>query len=143
MSTNELIAGMVAWAVANTGFAAPAQLPIVEFQPTAHFERACRPDTVHCTTRAYYVDGSGTIVLHSSLEHMDDARTRAILMHEIVHYLQDLSGEFGAKTCESWVAREHQANRLQLSYLVAEGANPFSHAMPPLDVAMCEERSQQ
>lgn len=137
-----LIATLIAWAVANSQYPAPERPPAVEFRATAYFaEEVCPRDKVHCAPRGYYEDGSGQIVLHDSQQDLGVVNARAILLHEIVHYLQDSSGQWGEKTCESWVAREHEAYRLQLLYMVSQGANPFSHAMPPgLSSHLCAER---
>jgi hypothetical protein len=136
----ELIAALLTWAVANSGYQMPAHPPTIAYRDQRFFAaEACPDSAVHCTTRGFYTDGSDTIVLHETHRDLGDVRARAILVHEIVHFLQDRSGKFGEKTCESWVAREHQAYRLQLLYMVHEGANPFSHAMPPLGALGCRD----
>ena len=46
----------------------------------------------------------------------------------------------GRQDRQSWVEREHQAYRLQLLYMVHDGANPFSRAMPALGALSCQDR---
>ena len=136
----ELMATLLSWAVANSGYEMPAQSPAIEYRDQSFFTaEACPVGAVHCTTRGFYADGTNTIILHEEHRDLGDVRARALLVHELVHYLQDLSGDWGEKTCRSWVAREHQAYRLQLLYMVHEGANPFSHAMPPLGAIGCKD----
>ena len=136
----ELLAALLSWVVANSGYEMPAHPPRIEYRDQSFFAtQACPDSAVHCTTRGFYTDGSDTIVLQEARRDLSDVRARAILVHEIVHFLQDRSGQFGGKTCTSWVDREHQAYRLQLLYMVHEGANPFSHAMPPLGALGCRD----
>jgi hypothetical protein len=136
----ELIAALLAWTVANTGYAAPPGPPNVEFQPSAFFEQACADAGAHCTARGFYRDGTGTIVLHDAYRDLAGPRERSLLVHELVHFLQDQSGQWGATTCEVWVEREHEAFRLQYLYLATNGGNPFGSRMPSLSPALCRDR---
>ena len=38
-------------------------------------------------------------------------------MHELVHYLQDISGKFDYKSCEDYVFKEREAYSIQRQYL--------------------------
>jgi hypothetical protein len=137
---DQFVAALLAWAVANSGYEAPLRPPAIEYRSEEFFAAACPAEAVHCATRGFYVDGTATIILHDSHRDLSEVRARAMLVHEIVHYLQDRSGRWGDRTCQSWVEREHEAYRLQLLYMVHEGANPFSHAMPPLGALGCQDR---
>ncbi len=132
----KLLAALLAWTAANSSYEPPARPPTVEYRSARFFLETC-PGEVHCSTRGYYEDGTGTIVLHESHQHRDDVRARSILVHEIVHYLQNVSGRWGEKTCESWVAREHEAFRLQMLYIASRTGN-LSIFMPPLSTELCK-----
>jgi hypothetical protein len=135
---DKVIAALLAWTVSNSGYPTPSTPPALEYRPQADFAaEVCPQEAVHCALRAYYRDGTGTIVLHEAHRRLEDARSRGLLVHEIVHYFQDLSGRWGEKSCESWIGRESEAYRLQPPYLVSQGASPFTLRMPILDSARC------
>ncbi|MCB1811392.1 MAG: hypothetical protein KDK04_06675 [Candidatus Competibacteraceae bacterium] len=137
---NEIIASLMAWAVSQSGYSAPPVLPVIEYLPTQAFVEQVCPHSAQCTVRGYYADGSKTIVLDESLRELkQNRRARAMLVHEMVHYLQDRSGRWGAKTCQTWIEREREAYRAQLRYLATQGVHPTLLLMPPFNVAKCKE----
>lgn len=98
-----------------SGYPAPAGPPAVEFVAPAEIqEKACgRP----CGVLGWYEHGS-SIYLDRRLDPKNDIRARAILVHELVHYLQEENGAFGIPpTCERWVAREREAYTIQFRWL--------------------------
>jgi hypothetical protein len=140
---DKVIAVLLAWTVSNSGYPTPSEPPALEYRARADFaEEVCPAEAVHCVPRAYYRDGARTIVLHEAYRGLEDARARGLLVHEMVHYLQDLSGGWGEKTCQNWMRRESEAYRLQLLYLVSQGANPFSLKMPILSDTHCPPVAQ-
>lgn len=42
--------------------------------------------------------------------------TRSMLVHEMVHYLQDLSGRYDNSSCEDHAKREREAYAIQREY---------------------------
>lgn len=135
---NDVIAALMAWTVAHSGYPAPHDLPAIEYLPTAAFIQQVCPNRAQCTVLGYYEDGTRTIVLHEALQELKERRARAMLVHEIVHYLQDNSGRWGAKTCQTWIEREREAYRVQLLYLVENGIPPSYLMMPQFNLAQCE-----
>ena len=102
---NEILAALLAWTVANTPYEPPADPPTVEFHGASAFaERAC-PSEARCAARGYYEDGTGRIVLHESYGELSNVQQRAVVVHELVHYLQDLSGRFAGREDLRGVAR--------------------------------------
>ncbi|MCB1806818.1 MAG: hypothetical protein KDJ99_17215 [Candidatus Competibacteraceae bacterium] len=137
---NEIIASLMAWTVSYSGYSAPAVLPTIEFLPAQAFVEQVCPHSAQCTVQGYFADGSETIVLDESLHELKkNRRARAMLVHEMVHYLQDQSGRWGAKTCQTWIKREREAYRVQLRYLATQGVHPSLLLMPPFNVAKCKE----
>ena len=49
---------------------------------------------------------------------------RSLVVHEFVHYLQHISGDFNAGTCESFVQREREAYSTQRDFIMAYGVLP-------------------
>ncbi len=137
---SDLIIGLLAWAVAQTAYAPPPSAPDIVYQPQAALAAAvCPAEGDRCAPRAYYGDGSGTVVMHETFRHSRGLRVRAILVHELVHYLQDLSGRWPQMTCRSWAERETEAYRMQGEYLVAHGVSRAAIAMPRFDTAQCSD----
>ena len=140
----ELLTSLIAWTVANTIYAIPPQPPVLAYQSDTFFaEELCSPraarSNVHCAFRAYYRDGTNTITLHENyVDAQDDPRARALLVHEIVHYLQDDSGNWGEKTCQSWIEREREALRLQHLYLVKQTGN-YHLYLPSPSASQCPQ----
>lgn len=97
------------------GYPAPPAAPVVEFLTAeALQERACGEP---CKVLGWYEHGS-SIYLDESLYPLNTVRARAILVHEMVHYLQEDNGAFGVpRTCERWAAREQEAYTVQYRWL--------------------------
>lgn len=109
----ELLHTLVAWAVALSPYPSPEQLPIVEV--VSHewlVHHACYD--IECRVVGWYTD-AGIIYIDKAKTDRDD-----ILVHEIVHYLQDVSGKFPL-TCAAQIAREREAYNVQNAYLAANG----------------------
>ena len=109
---------LLAWAVLLTGYEAPEVLPIIEYKEHSYFvDRACG-GTEWCSMRGLY---DGQIYIDEAMKDVPAERHRALLVHEMVHYLQDLSGKW-EDTCEDKVAREREAYAAQQAYLTAHGS---------------------
>jgi hypothetical protein len=71
----------------------------------------------HCAIRAWYKPGDG-IFLDESLKPETNLFHRSILLHEMVHYFQDMSGEYANMgACDRWFHRELDAYTVQNRYL--------------------------
>lgn len=137
---NDLITALLAWTVAHSGYSAPPSPPEVVYQPETVLAAAlCPPDSEHCTPRGYYSNGAGTIALDETLRNSKNLRTRALLIHEMVHYLQDLSGRWSEMTCDASVEREREAYQLQARYFIAQGVNRRLLRMPEFSTANCQD----
>ncbi len=114
METAQLLKILLSWAVTLSSYSAPEQLPTVEYKSEAYFhEHACggRP----CSILAWY-DNNGVIFLDERLQQQTDVMTRSMLVHEMVHYLQDLSGRYDNSSCEDHTRREREAYAIQREY---------------------------
>lgn len=91
-----------------------------------------------CPMRAWYLPEQG-IYLEDNLHPESDLFDRSVLLHELVHYLQELNGE-GAHldACNRWFQREVQAYGLQNRYLGLAGCRSrVAHpAYPCRDASM-------
>jgi uncharacterized protein DUF6647 len=132
------------WAVAHAFDTSPAKsLEAVVKQLTVAIDRLSKhrppkvPPVVHrvshaeleayvcetnCAIKAWYKPGEG-IFLDDTLQPETNVFDRSILLHELVHYFQDMSGYYGeAAACDRWLRRELDAYEVQNRYLGAIGS---------------------
>jgi hypothetical protein len=111
METAQLLKILPSWAATLSSYPAPEHLPTVEYKTESYFhEHACggRP----CSILAWY-DNNGSMYLNDRLQQKTDVMTRSMLVHEMVHYLQDLSGRYDNSSCEDHAKREREAYAIQ------------------------------
>ncbi len=115
----EILSIMMSWAVTLSGYPMPARMPIVEMVPHAFLvERACRGRECHVQG---WFPGGQTIYLDQQLDPADGLYDSSVLLHEMVHYLQQESSSTGQTTCKSNVESERQAYGAQREYLMRYG----------------------
>jgi len=98
----------------------PDELPPVHRVPHATIEQlACGRA---CAALAAYRPGEG-IYLDDALKPESNVFARSVLLHELVHYVQDVSNELAAvRPCERWYRREQEAYAIQKRFLVLLGS---------------------
>ncbi len=103
-----------------TGYEAPDHAPAIEFVSHAELERkACDSP---CEIYGWYPLG-GTIYLDERLDPLNNLAARGILMHEIVHFLQESAGVYAEETpCVAWTLREREAYVVQARWLARQGS---------------------
>lgn len=98
------------------GYPADTEPPAVHFIPQAQLsEMVCGQP---CRVRAVYLRDSG-IYLDETLDVQGDDLARSILLHELVHHAQAVSGHFDLLNddCRRWTEGEREAYKLQRLYL--------------------------
>ena len=137
-----LVIGLLAWVVANTAYMEKLpQSPNLEYKTEKEMVAAVCPNYDCSTPRAYYGDGGNTVFLPEDFNRRR-LTERGVLAHELVHYLQDLSGRWPEMTCVAWVVRESEAYRIQADYLVSEGAARSAINHPWLDIDDCKMKEE-
>jgi hypothetical protein len=109
------------------GYPAPKVLPDVYVIPHQDIEeRFCGGP---CRVRALY-DAQQGVFIDDSLDFQSDIFARSILLHELVHYVQNTSGRFDvlANKCARHSARERDAYEIQNLYLAS--MRDGHHAFP-------------
>jgi hypothetical protein len=105
----------MSWAIFFTGYPKGAPLPPVEIKSRSWFVEHVCYGRENCGVIGWYND-TGIIYLRDDSQDRDD-----IVVHEMVHYLQDLYGGF-PDTCEGRRARESEAYTAQYRYLMRNGS---------------------
>ena len=94
-----------------------------------------------CAALAAYRPGEG-IYLDETLEPETDLFARSILLHELVHYVQDMSDEHGdMRQCERWYRREQEAYAIQKIFLFMTGSP--TRVGYSAHKSTCDEQSKQ
>jgi hypothetical protein len=103
-----------------SGYPVPETLPEVHRVPRAQLEaRICRSI---CRVKAFYLKGEG-VYIDQELDIERDLPARSILLHELVHHVQGVTGKFDSlPDCYGWYAREREAYQIQNQYLRWEGS---------------------
>ena len=112
----QLITILLSWTVHLSGYPNPENLPLIEFKPHDFFvEHACLGNT-KCRVAAWY-DNHDVIYLDDALKDKDDVFIDSLIVHELVHYLQDLSNKYDNHNCQDQLVREREAYGIQRQYL--------------------------
>ncbi len=116
MEIQTILPILLSWAVHLSDYPMPARFPAVEFVPHSFFvENVCGGKD--CTAVGWYND-QDVIYIDERYMHQDTSFAHSLLVHELVHYLQDMSGEFDSRSCEHSRAREREAYHVQNSYII-------------------------
>ena len=111
-----LLKVLLSWTVSLSQYDHPNRLPDIEYRDHSYFvETVCR-NNQKCPIAAWY-DNNGTIFLDSRIKDHQDPETRSLIVHEMTHYLQDLSGKYEDRSCDNHVYREREAYSVQRQYL--------------------------
>jgi hypothetical protein len=87
-------------------------MPLTEIQ-----QRFCNGP---CRVQAYYKRGEG-VYIDQAFNLAGDEFARSVLLHELVHHVQQVSGKFEKipSECDRWYAAEREAYEIQNRYLEA------------------------
>jgi len=100
---------------------------VVTLPQAALAARACDGT---CRPRGAYIPGEGVLLLNT-LDIDGSPEDRSVLLHELVHYLQDRYGRFAKEpTCDRYADRELEAYYVQDEYLARYNTG-LGHAADP------------
>lgn len=102
-------------------YTVPDSLPPVHRVPHEKIEQlTCGGE--QCAALAAYISGEG-IYIDAALKPETDIFARSVLLHELVHYVQDVSNELAsAEPCRRWYRREQEAYAIQKAFLIIVGS---------------------
>lgn len=117
-SLDELTRHLIRSASTISKYRMPEALPMVTRIERSELERrGCPEHAPHCQVSALYEPARG-IMIAADLKPETNLFHRSILLHELVHYLQDVSQELAtASPCDRWYQREIEAYTLQNRFL--------------------------
>ncbi len=120
LSEAELMPALVSALDQLSKYHRPVALPEVIRVPHERIEAiVCN---AKCAALAAYRPGEG-IYLDERLKPETELFDRSILLHELVHYVQDLSDEHGdMRPCQRWYQREQEAYAIQKIFLFMTGS---------------------
>ena len=94
--------------------------PELVIKPKSFFvEQACFGNK-NCAVYGWYPKEGNKIYISEDLD-LDNKIADSIVIHEIVHYLQNKNGKYVDKSCESMIQLELEAYSVQKQYLYEEG----------------------
>lgn len=136
----ELTDHLIRTAVKMSKYRKPSALPMVSRVPRPVLEALACPEGTRCGVSAMYEPTRG-ILIAEDLRPETNLFHRSILLHEMIHYLQDVGHELATMAaCERWYQRELEAYALQKQYLqnihspdrvAYSGARPVCDDLPP------------
>ncbi|HIF50773.1 MAG TPA: hypothetical protein EYQ42_04465 [Thiotrichaceae bacterium] len=111
-----LLTILLSWTVYLSSYPHPGEIPELYYKPHRFFvDNACAGNE-KCRAAAWYND-QGVIFMDERIKDNTDAVTRSVVVHELVHYLQDLSGEYKDVDCDLYAKREREAYAIQRQYI--------------------------
>lgn len=116
----------------------PYHLPAVQLKPLPELQAmVCRGGA--CQLRGFYMPRRG-VFLNDTLDIRNDVVARSVLLHELVHHVQEVSGRFNSvpHACDRWWSREKEAYEIQNAYL-RESGSPTRFQLDSLP-GMCTDR---
>lgn len=120
LTEKELIPALLSAADQLSKYPKPASVPEIYRVQHSRLEEMVCP--TGCAVLATYRPGEG-IFLDESLKPESDLFHRSVLLHELVHYLQDINHELGTmRDCERWYHREIEAYAIQKTFLSLVGS---------------------
>jgi hypothetical protein len=126
-----LVAELFAAISAVSAYPEPFHLPQVHLKPLAELQTmVCKGP---CQLRGFYLPKKG-VFLNDLLDLRHDVVARSVLVHELVHHLQEVNGKFEnvSSACVRWWLREAEAYEVQNAYLRLNGnATRFAHDSLP------------
>jgi hypothetical protein len=99
-----------------SGYPAARDLPEIHRLPLAQIQqRFCSGP---CRVQAYYKPDEG-VFIDEAFDLANDEFARSVLLHELVHHAQRVSGKFQKipSECDRWYAAEREAYDIQNQYL--------------------------
>ena len=120
MTLPELMVVLMGWAHTTSGLPLPAKIPDVQVVPASvmsHLACGDRP----CKVMGWFPPGK-TVYLNETLLPLENTYSSSIVVHELVHYLEQESGKWPTPySCPDALQMEYIAYGAQRDFLTAYG----------------------
>lgn len=117
--SNKELRSLMNWAVHLSGYPQPETLPTLRVVDHSYMvENACYGQ--ECKVLGWYND-QGIVYIDAETLRQDSLFTRSLVIHELIHHLQYLSGKFNS-SCDDVAAREAEAYRFQQQFFTENGS---------------------
>jgi hypothetical protein len=137
MDVPTLLPVLLSWAAHLSHYPMPEEMPQIVFEPHAFFvERVCAGK--ECNAVGWYND-EHIIYIDEKYRLDDDSFATSLVVHELTHYLQHLSGRFDSPFCADSLQREREAYEVQNDYIVS-GQGSFDIVHPGRPRASTQRR---
>lgn len=139
----EIVAELLLFAQGFTGYAPAERPPEVVFVAQAELQRQACDNP--CEVFGWHPRGSHIVYLDDRMDPVSNLKARGVLLHELVHYLQQENHAFEADTeCLNWAYKEQEAYRVQGAWLTRNNifTSLYSTARPPW-YGVCSNENDQ
>lgn len=116
-----MIVALLAWVHLYSGYPVPAEEPELVFVPRVELQEIGCPGP--CPIMAWFPEGQLELIyVLEGLDFEADVCSRAVLVHELVHFAQEYTGSFSELPPRERIhAREIEALQIQNLYLAQRG----------------------
>ena len=115
MTQTELLLVLLSWAAHFSGYDMQ-EVPEVRYVSHEYLvTHACYGK--ECRVTGWYNDQDTVYIIDKYKGRLNEPLPSSLLVHEFVHYLQDMSGYWRKMTCEERVLREREAYYVQTEYI--------------------------
>lgn len=115
----ELCLELLLLAAQYAEYTPPNYCPEINLVPAAEIRRYICPDR-ECPTAGLYIYDQDRLLIQTG-RNLSDIPMRSVILHELVHFLQDLAGETRDRGCDATLLRERVAFWAQEQYLRKNG----------------------
>jgi len=116
---NTIVVSLLTWITAHTNYPMPDQIPVVVLAPHAYIEQLVCGEP--CEALGAYADGN-VIYIDEILDVNRNVCAKSVLLHEIIHYLQDKNERFiDIPPVVREMYREYEAYGVQKIFLRESG----------------------
>jgi hypothetical protein len=114
-----IVVSLLTWIGSHSSYAIPSDTPTVAMVPHAYLAQlACGED---CPALGVYPDGN-VVYIDDALQIDTNVCAKSVLLHELVHFLQDRDGRFlNLPPAIRSYSREHEAYSIQQAFLAQNG----------------------
>ena len=112
-----------------SGLPAPNEVPVVKFRSSAMISGITNNENAV----AFYDPATNTVTMPRLCQEMESLECKGFLIHELVHYLQDVNGRFENVTCVP--SLEGLAYETEDKFLKANGSSLAAQGLTPAMIA--------